>query len=398
MTRTFGVSIVAVALVGAGCTEEVKRFDVNLNVTRASAVGDGALQYSYVDNLGLGDGSGVEQVQGLRIGIDATTVQFTVQTVGGTTPGLGRSPPVPIVDGETLDVYVLLAPRDAVGLVSDAPADLGDDACAAVDGEGNVFLVGGSSANESGYAFDTSLVLHSFGPGPLKGVSGVGCAAFQGAVAAVGGCVNEIDVVQLVQTDGTLTTFDNTSLDEPCGAFAAPAADGGVWVVDGDGSVRLLSASNDVEFNDELGAAVDAVEVTAAGNLVVLVNGSARHVSRSGIVSRSPAVALGRRGHDVLILDGSEVKLVTEAASTERVRGGIAVNADRFVLLSDDTFVGVRGSTVTVVTVDGSASTLSSTTSAPLRAHTAIAALPGGTVLLAGAEGDGFDGFALSAE
>jgi hypothetical protein len=399
MTRTFGVSTVAVALaVGAGCTEEVKRFDVNLRVTRAPAVGDGALQYSYVDNLGLGDGSGVDQVQGLRVGIDATTVRFTVQTVGGTPPGLGRSPHVPIVDGETLNVHVLLAPMDAVGLISEAPDDLGDGACAAADGDGNLFLVGGSGANESGYAFDTSLALLSFGPGALKGVSGVGCAAFQGAVAAVGGCGNGIDVVQLIQTDGTLITFDNASLDELCGAFAAPAADGGVWVVDGDGTISLLSASDEVVFVDELGAPADAVEVTAAGNLVVLVNGTARNVSPNGFVGQSPAVALGRRGHDVLILDGRDVKLVTEAASTERVRGGIAVDADRFVLLSDDTFVGLRGSTVTVVTVDGKTSTLSSATSSPLRAHTAIGVLPGDTVLLAGAEGDGFDGFALAAE
>jgi hypothetical protein len=281
---------------------------------------------------------------------------------------------------------VLVAPLDAVLAVSDAPDDLGGDACVAADGAGNVFMVGGTDANEAGYVYDTTFVLRSFGPGVLRGVAGLGCGAFQGAVAAVGGCSSAVRDVQRIQVDGTATTFAVT-LDDPCGAMAAPAADGGVWVVDGDGSVTLRDVGNAEQFNDELGGEPQAIEVTADGNLVVLSDGSARHVSREGVTPLSPASALGRRGDDVFILDGGDIKRVAEAEAPGRLRGGVPA-ADHFVVLSDDTVVGLRGTTVTVVSVDGTTSTLT----AP-RAHTALVALPGDTVVLAGAAGDGFDGF-----
>ena len=44
MKRLAGVA--ACTLLAVGCTEEVKRFDVDLQVTRAAAVAGGTLQYS----------------------------------------------------------------------------------------------------------------------------------------------------------------------------------------------------------------------------------------------------------------------------------------------------------------------------------------------------------------
>jgi hypothetical protein len=348
------------------------------------AVSGGSLQYSYLDNLGIGDGSGVEQVQGLSVGIDATSVQFTVETVGGV-PGLGRSALVPIVDNETLTVHVLVAPLDEVGLVSGAPTNLGGDACVAADGAGNIFLVGGTSAREAGYVYDTTFVLRSFG-GELKGVGGLGCGAFQGAVAAVGGCNDQqVGDVQLIQVDGTTTAFP-VPLQVLCGAMAAPAADGGVWVIDGDGTVSLRDAGNSVQFIDELGAEPQAVEVTADGNLVVLSGGKAWHVSSTELTELSPALALGRRGDGVFILDDDgDIKYVDEAKAQRRLRGGIPA-FEHFVVLSDDTVVGLAGAVVSVVVDD-------STTTLTTREHTAIVGLPGDTVVLAGAAGPGFDGF-----
>lgn len=383
--RLLGLCGVGAALV-VGCTEEVKRFDVDLQVTRAADVRGGTLQYSYLDSLGIGDGSGVSQVQGLNVGIDATSVQFTVETVGGD-PGLGRSGVLPIVDNETLTVHVLVAPLDEVGLISDVPQDLGGDACVAADGAGNIFMVGGTDANEAGYVYDTTFALRSFGPGVLKGVAGLGCGAFQGAVAAVGGCNNpSVREVQLIQVDGNVTTFP-VDLQDSCGAMAAPAEDGGVWVVDGDGTVTLYDADNTPQYTDDLGAAPQAIEVTAEGNLVVLSGGSARHLSRqTAITTLSPGSALGRRGEVVFILDGTDIKYVVEAEAPIRLRGKVPA-FDHFVVLSDDTVVGLNGTVVSVVAVDGSTSTLTA------RAHTAIVGLPGDTVVLAGAAGDGFDGF-----
>jgi hypothetical protein len=382
--RLLGLCSAGVTLL-SGCTEEVKRFDVDLQVTRAVAVTGGSLQYSYLDNLGIGDGSGVEQVQGLSVGIDATSVQFTVETVGGRVPGLGRSGVLPIVDNTTLTVHVLLAPVDEVGLISDGPQDLGGDACVAADAAGNIFIVGGTRSSAAGYVYDTTFALRSFG-GVLGGVSGLGCGAFRGAVAVVGGCNDEVLEVQLIQVDGTTTKFP-VPLAQACGAMAAPAADGGVWVVDGDGTVSLHDAVNSVLFNGELGAEPQAIEVTAEGNLVVLSGGKAWHVSGTAVTELSPALALGRRGDGVFILDGDQdIQYVDEDKAQRRLRGGVPA-FEHFVVLSDDTVVGLNGTVVSVVPVDGNTSTLTA------RAHTAIVGLPGDTVVLAGAAGPGFDGF-----
>jgi hypothetical protein len=283
---------------------------------------------------------------------------------------------------------VLVAPLGAVGLVSNIPSDLGGDACSAADGDGNLFFVGGSASNETGYVYNQRFEVFGFGPGAFEGVVRPGCAAFRGAVAAVGGCDDTgISEVHLIQADGTRTTF-NANLDVVCGAMAAPAADGGVWVVDGDGTVTLTSADNRVVLNRQLSGAPEAVEVTAAGSLVVLIDGSAFRLGRDD--TRGPdrrATALGRRGEDVLILDGGDVEVVTEDDSPKPVRGGAAA-ADRFVLLSDDTFVGLQGTTITVIRTDLSQLTLISQ-----RAHSTISALAGDTVLLSGGAGAGFDGF-----
>lgn len=379
---------VACLLVMAGCTEEVKRFDANLIITRADAVADGVIQYSYVDNLGIGDGSGVKQVQGLRVGIDATSIQFTVETVGAATPGLGRSAMLPIVDGQTLDVHVLLAPLNTIGQIQDTPKNLGGDACIAADGEGNLFMLGGSEADEAGYIYTNTLALRSFGPGVLKGVSGLGCAAFNGAVAAVGGCNTSVDAVQLIQGDGTLTEFQ-VDLQDACGALAAPTTDGGVWVVDGTGAVTLHDAEKNIVFNADVDGEPEALEVTPSGNLVVLAGGSARHVSPDGVKRLSPATALARRGNDLFILDQDEVKRLNEAKAPESLGRGIPVGS-RFTVLSDDTVVALVGTTVTVVKPDNTTSTLQAE-----REHTTIVTLPGDTVLLLGALADGFDGFSL---
>ena len=126
--------------------------------------------------------------------------------------------------------------------------------------------------------------------------------------------------------------------------------------------------------------------MTAVGNLGALSGGKAWHVSRSAITELSPALALGRRGDGVFILDDDgDIKYVDETKAQRRLRGGMPA-FDRFVVLSDDTVVGLRGAVVTVVAADGN-------TTLTTREHTAIVGLPGDTVVLAGAAGAGFDGF-----
>ncbi|HEY1099701.1 MAG TPA: hypothetical protein VGF99_12280 [Myxococcota bacterium] len=374
------------ALLGlAGCSE--KRLDVALQVTRATSLGDADLAYAYVSDAGDENGSALADVDGFALSLSATSVRFEVKTLLDAS-GFGRADVdisgVPV--GGSVTVPVLVVPVGRVSEVSSAPIDLGGDACVAVDENGTLFMVGGSAANQLGYVYGGDYTVRSVGS--ASAVGGLGCGARNGKVAFVGGCSGAVTSdVTIVDAEGSVVdTFPNLVGTNRCGARAAMRGDGGFWVVDDEVWGRYAADGDGLDGNPSGFNAV-AVEVTANDALVVLTDDDvALYIGDDGgIVDLGPATALGRQGSDALVLDGSEVKRVDNAA-TVVVDGVRGVASSRFVVV-DGVFVGIDGSDVVVVD-DGDTERL------PMgRAHTGIAGLPGGQVLLAGGDGAGFDGF-----
>jgi hypothetical protein len=232
------------------------------------------------------------------------------------------------------------------------------------------------------------------------GVGGAGCAANAGVLAVTGGCgANAEATVALIEVDGGRRTVavDATVL---CGSAAAPRSDGQLWFVDGDNSVDLVSSSGvvtDATVGPRAGVR-RGLEVTARDAVVFILDGELEYAD-TDLVTLGPATALGRRGTDVLVLDADGGVSSVENATT-RPLSEVALIEDidiaHFVVTDDGTFVGlsVDGTTLHVVdSVDagGGARTLSTTVTGATR----VALLPGGAIVIGGADVDGLQAVAL---
>ncbi len=393
LTGLLRMAVVSMVALSTSCVEDVLRLDVVLQVTRAASLANVDVQYEYrtdvdTDNV---DGSGRPQVDGFVIAEGASTIQFEV--FGSS--GFGRSPTVQLADvpaDSTLTVPILLAPKNDVRLVSDAPVDLGGDACVASDENGILFMMGGSRANQLGYIYDNQFAIRSIGSsGPARNP---GCAAFNGRVAVVGGCTGTPPaVISLVDVDGSVSTIsltDTNVADEAlCGAVAAPQARNGALFISKTGAVFQLAEGGAATFVENIPTLATAIEVMTDGAAVALAGGSAFYIAGDSIIDLGPAQALGRRFDDVLVLDGDEIKRVTgPATERERILVGVGDAFSSFAVTSDGAFVGIAGSNVIIVDSDQKKTTL------PMgRPHKRVIGLPGDTILLAGGDEAGFDGF-----
>jgi hypothetical protein len=173
-----------------------------------------------------------------------------------------------------------------------------------------------------------------------------------------------------------------------CGAAAAPRADGDLWVIDGDNGVHIVDATGAVRASASLGiGARGDLAVTPKDGLVAIV-GTNIHYVRDEAADLGPAVALGRRGSEVLVLDATGVISVVEDATLvpqRTVAGRDDVRS--FALLDDDTAVLLLDGGEDIVVFDGAGVTRTIGTGVVGASH--IAALPGGTLVIAGHAGDG---------
>lgn len=376
----FMVGVVGVGA-AAGCVE--KRFDVDLQVTRAASVAGGIPQYNYstdVDGLDPAVASGKSRAEGLVVSFAASTIQFEVDAAGG--DGFGRSGAIAIPDEvETLAVPVLLAKESSPGLVSSTPQDLGGDACVAVDENGVVFMMGGSASTHSGSVFDGTFTVRNFGSSAPIGAANPGCAAHGGKVAVV----VDNNTVFVTDTAGNEVVVNINGLDTFVGAVAAPRRDGSLWLIDGDNDIFFVGVDGRVALvATAVGLQRRGIEVTGNDSLVTIIDEQLVYVDDSGPRLLGNARALGRRLGQVFVLDGETLSVIANAATD--VVGTVSIGAvDSFVVLSDDRVVGLTTAGALVGDdVDGFDAG---------RRHTRLVGLPGDTVLMVGADGAGFDGF-----
>jgi hypothetical protein len=386
-----------VAVVGGGCVFERRLFDVEIVAHEAESVA-GALDvldgvtYSLIPDRGEENGNEATTpvvafapdpaATSLTVALDLFNADFT--RFGG-----GRSGAVALPDeGDLLVVPVLVAPA-TVDVLTSLPPPPGPDACVVDDGRGNVFIVGGSASTQQAYVFDDAFDVRSLGGGGFPAATASpGCGAGAGGVAVTGGCDAGAATafVQVIALDGTRTRFDTNRIGQACGAAALPRSDGAVWLIDGDNSVHVVDDGGNREVGNPRTGTRDGLERTASDAVVFIVDGTLLYGSDDGgVVSLGPALALGRRGDDVLVLDPDGTVGVVEDASLRAVRGDIDVDDVRhFVLLDDDTFVSLRrdGRTLDVRGPDGAARSLAT----GVAGMTRVAALPGGTIVVGGGD------------
>lgn len=395
----------AIVMAGTGCARERRLFDVVIEVTEAvaleGALDDGALSLSHQIVPDVGTPNGNDQLAtAVRLELDpaATSLHVTLDALDGdlTLVGFGRSATFSVpAEGETLTAPLLLAPANAVGALTSLPPATGGDSCLADDGVGTVFIVGGSTSQQGAYAFDGAFdIVTITGADFPVGVGGPGCAARGGVVAVAGGCGGTVDdgAVHVLQQDGTRTTLPTDRIEVTCGAAAAPRSDGAVWLLDGDNSLHRVDGNGSTDVGAIGAGPHTGLEVTDDDALVVLVGGEAFY-ARDTVSNLGAVVALGRRGKDVLVLDDAGAVASVENAATRAVFDGVTFNDVRsFVVTDDDTFVSLRGDgrTIDVRFADGE------TRSVPTGgAATRLAALPGGTIVVGGADVDGLQAVAL---
>jgi hypothetical protein len=385
-------------LAGAGCVVERRLFDVEIVVHEAEslvgALDDDGLTFGYTLIPDRGDENGTDVGRAviafapdpaattLAVALDGFDADFA--RVAG-----GRSAALPLPDeGGVLEVPLLLAPA-AVDVLTSSPPAPGPDACVVDDGRGRVFVVGGSASTQQAYAFDDAFAVRSLGGADFPaGVAAPGCGATAGVVAVVGGCSDGFTSVfiEVITATGERSRLDTDDVDVACGAAAAPRRDGAVWLVDGDHSVHLVDSTGGREIGPTRTGVRRGLEVTANDAVVFIVDDTLLYGSDDGgVVALGPATALGRRGDDVLVLDPDGGVGVVEAASVRSVRAGIDVDdVQHFVLLDDDTLVLLRrdGLTLDVHDADGVVRSLPT----GVAGLTRVAALPGGTVVVGGAD------------
>lgn len=401
MKRRVKRAIAGVALAGAvaalaGCDETVHLFTVDLQLRLASSLGDdlGAFDFNagYLTDTGVDNGAEPGEV---AFPADAEAATFTVLALGDGVTGQGRSAELDVPgDNGTLEVPLFVAARDDVAAANVLPPDVGAGSCVASDEAGRVFVVGGDASGQSGYVFDTDAfdVIGLADLDSATGVSGVGCSANAGFVVFAGGCAGGV-IDHLVET--AAKGVNSVELNPPavCGSFAARANNDGYWIA-GPGGVQFYSASGTLRNSREVAVDVLDVEVTADGDLVVLTAISDVLLFKQGSlnnpVTLGAARALGRRFDDVALLNGSSVRVVKRDGTLQGLGADVDADVTAFTVLSNDTVVGVDGTTLRVSRDDGSTQTFTMAT-----ARTHVSAIVGDTLLLVGG-GAGVDAITLS--
>jgi len=309
--------------------------------------------------------------------------------IGGGSSPLQSAP----ADGGSLAVPMLVAPVSAAGLLSQTPQALGGDACVADDGQGAVFLTGGSTSQQGAYVIDPTFNVRGLAAGFPTGVGGVGCAAKGGVLAVAGSCVPGVPVfIVRVDANGRREQVLVEGSPEACGAAAAPMSDGRFWLVDGDNIAHVVQANGARTFVGVVGAGSRGdIAITPKDGLVVIVGGALAYITADTleVTNLGPAIAVGRHGVEVLVLDDDGVISAVEDATLVPVRADLGARAGvrSFVMLDDDTavFLAGNGATVEAVASDGTARTLQTGATGATR----VAALPGGTLVIAGHNGNG---------
>lgn len=382
-----------------GCSRDEQVFDVALEVVEAAAVEGvlerGVVRFSFAPDVGDGDGAQASQAGGFVLDPAASTLRFEVvvdDEAQTQALALGRTGSLAVPATGTLRVPVLLAPIERVGALSDLPPSLGLDTCVASDDAGRIFFVGGSASAQSGYVVDGFKVAGLSADGAFVGTGGVGCAAFGGRVAAVGGCSGDVDARVVVSTGATFDVIapDVQGLDPAtlCGARAVPV-DGGVWLA--LATQLFFVPDGDAAPTVTVDVAARALEAGTDGRAVFVdADGGVGVVDRAGEVRAvRPAGRLGRRLADVLVLDGAELVGLDGVVVRDDISFGEVVGA--FTVLSDDTVVALS-STGGRLLVRDPGGTRVLIVDPP---RTLVAALPGDTLVLAGGPAPGVSVVAL---
>ncbi len=396
------VGLLVVLSLLTGCVEEVRLFDVELRVRVADGVDPAVvlendvpddddrlgLSFNYFPDVGDPDGGDPRSGTGLPFDPAATSARFELLAfLDGVPQARATSAVLPLPDdeGAVLSVPLLLSTVDVVGGLDPLPPEIGADACFSSDEQGRVFVVGGSTSNQSGYVLDDSFRVLALSELRFAGASRPGCVAAGGSVVVVGGCqagalaeIHEIDA----DRDRRRVLVPAA---EPCGAFAAKSLKD-YWLF-ATNRVDLLSDEGEVK-GSTAGVDVVDVEVLLGGNALVLDNKNSLFLYQRNDVETpirlGEVQAIGRRFDDVVALSvDNQLLLVAGVALTPlRTVSPFAVAATSITVLSDDTLVAIVDGDLVVDPVEGEVVTL------PLpRPRTHVSAILGDTVILAGGEG-----------
>jgi hypothetical protein len=415
MHRVMNLSVIgAVVVAGSGCPREKRLFDAEITLFEAEAV-SGVVDDGDVSILTrlFADGDevngGAEREQVIDVGVegrpsvndDTADVRFEIEARADdfvTILALGSSAALPVPEvGETLAIDVLLAPP-APGLLTLTPLPLGGDACMADNGRGDIFLVGGALSTQGVYVLDETFFARGFSSEFPTGVADVGCAAGvnedgEGVVAVVGGCsLNGSGTMAVITAGGDRRDVDVSAIvDDNCGAAAAPRSDGRFWVVSADNAIHHVNRAGSALSASAPRAGIRrGLEVTQKNGLVTIIDEVLVYAADDVTTDLGPAIALGRRGADVLVLDADGQISAVEDATTRPIGVEVAVSAfAHFVVLDDDTFVGLAadGASVTVVNSDGDARVEATVSGG----HTRVSALVGGAVVISGSPAAGME-------
>ena len=404
------VVVAASALVTLGCVEEQQLFDIELQVRQADGVdaavilentpaadGDAlGLSFNYVDDLGNDNGGDPRDGKRLPFDAAATSASFSllafldaVPTARGATAFL----PLPSA-GDVFAVPMLLATVD-VGALDSLPPAIGADACYSADEQGRLFVVGGSTGNQSGYVLNERFVVAGLDGDSFRAVANPGCVAGGGSVVAVGGDgAGGVATIRQIDADADVVLIPVLPAAELAGAFAAKAGEdhwlfarNRVDLLDSAGAPKGSTAGIDVDDLESLTGG-DALVLTVAGDLLLFEQ------SKLGIPTNlGPADAIGRRFADVVALRGSELLLIA-GPNPEVLRSDVDVDVGAsvvsFTVLSDDSVAALVGDRLIVDRIEGA-----SVTKVLPRPRTHVSAIPGDTLVLAGGDGDGLDAISL---
>ena len=398
-----------VAGLSLGCVEELRLFDVELQVRVADGVDDdvfltnGApdvdddlgLSFNYFPDVGDENGGDPRVGEGLPFDPAATTSRFELLAfLDGVPAARGATGvlPLPKDPGAILPVPLLLATVDVVGALDPLPPAIGADACVSADQQGRVFVAGGNASNQTGYVLDDS-----FAVSPLSGVAFAqaqrpGCVGFDGAVVVVGGCeAGALAEVHEISADEDRVRLSGLPA-EPCGAFAANSLQD-YWVF-ATNRVDLLD-SNGGSLGSTGGVNVVDVEAIVGGDALVLTDDDTLFLYRrsnvAAPVNLGSAQAIGRRFDDVVALSTADELLLIKDGGAGVIRTGVGAGVvTSFTVLSDDAVVVIEGNNLVLRPAEGPTRTF------PLpRARTHVSAIPGDTLILAGGAGEGLDALSL---
>jgi hypothetical protein len=420
-----GVVATGACAIAPACVQEKQVLDIELELVEAAAVQGvrerGDLRFSFVTDTGERGQADTTRAEGFALDPQARTLSFEVfvdDEDGGALLALGRTGPVAVSPQDALQadrpvqikVPVLLAPVDEAGFLITVPPAMGNDVCIATDERGRVLQAGGSTSNQGGYVVEDFSLTGISGINQFKGVTDIGCGLGAGRVALVGGCTVVEDggvdgdvPTDLVLIEGTRTTVipvddiveDDVPVADLCGARVVPVA-AGFWVAFA-GQLYFV-ADGQRAFTQNAPLPVDVLLADAAGNAVVVVGADTAGVAAGAVVVVDPTGAerqvaqdglLGRRFDAILVLQGD--RLIDLEGEVVRDDVDLPGPVRAFTVLSDDRVVALSadGTRLFVSAPDGTTSLVVG------NERTAVAALPGDTVLLAGGAVDGVDVIAL---